>query len=89
MSPGRATAALGSSNPEDATQGELACKISFPEVARENEGKIIAELRQDIEKDDETRHLSKHLPEVMMYGDMARYGTQRIRSMLKLRVVEI
>jgi hypothetical protein len=31
---GRATAVLDSSNAEDATQ-ELACKISFPEIARE------------------------------------------------------
>lgn len=82
---GRATAVLGSTNPEDATQ-KLACKISFPEVARENEGKIIDELRQGIEKDDKTKHLSKHLPEVMLFGDMARYGTQRIRSLLELSI---
>ena len=82
---GRATAVLGSSESvlDDASYGELACKISFPEIARGNEGEIIKRLRQLIEGDSETKQLSKHLPEVLMYGDMSRYGTQRIRSMLK------
>jgi hypothetical protein len=77
---------LGSSDPEDPTQGGLACKISYPEVARENEGRNVEELRQEIEKDEETKHLSKHLPEVVMFGDTTRYGTQRIRSLLKLSI---
>ena len=80
---GRATAVLGSSH---ATEGDLACKISFPEIARENEGKMIEEIRQEIEEDVEWKHLSKHLPEVLMYGDMSRYGTQRIRSMLGMSI---
>lgn len=41
---GRATAVLGSFD------GDLACKISFPEFARENEGQIIVGLRQQIEE---------------------------------------
>jgi hypothetical protein len=49
---------------------------------------MIEELRQEIEKDDKTKHLLKHLPEVMMFGDMARYGTQRIRSLLNLSIRE-
>ena len=83
---GRATAVLGSSNPDDARHGDLACKISFPEIARENEGEIIEGLRREIEEDGETRDLSKHLPDVLMYGDMGRYGTQRIRSLLKIPI---
>lgn len=59
---------LGSSH---ATEGDLACKISFPEIARENEGKMIEEIRQEIEEDVEWKHLSKHLPKVLMYGDMS------------------
>ena len=31
-------------------------------------------------------HLSKHLPDVLIYGDMSRYGTQRIRSLLMLSI---
>src|SRR6202042_3369782 len=50
------------------------------------EGKIIEDLRQQIEKDVEWKHLSKHLPDVLMYGDMSRYGTQRIRSMLGISI---
>ena len=77
---GRATAVLGSSDVD------LACKISFPEVARENEGKTIEYLRREIEQDVEWKHLSKHLPDVLFYGDISRYGTQRIRSMLGIDI---
>ena len=80
---GRATAVLGASDPR--VQDMLACKILFPEVARENEGKIIDDLRRDIEGG-KMPHLSKHLPEVQIYGDMSRYGTQRIRNLLKLSI---
>ena len=80
---GRATAVLGASDPR--AQDKLACKISFPEAARENEGKIIDNLHRDI-KGGKMPYLSKHLPEVQIYGDMSRYGTQRIRSLLKLSI---
>jgi len=48
---GRATAVLGSSNIETPHKS-LPANFSFPEIARENEGKIIEELRQEIEKDE-------------------------------------
>ena len=59
--------------------------FSTPEVARENEGKIIDGLRRDIEGG-KMPHFSKHLPEVQIYGDMSRHDTQRIRSLLKLSI---
>jgi hypothetical protein len=83
---GRASAVVDALDPNDTTQDKLACKISFPEVARESEGRIIEQILEEINRDDKTRHLSKHLPEVLMYGDMSRYGTQRVRSMLKLSI---
>jgi hypothetical protein len=81
---GRSTAVLGSSVPGNDTYGDLACKISFPEVARQNECKIIERLRKHIESDEESKPLSKHLPVVVTYGDMTHYGTQRIRSIMRL-----
>ena len=55
-------------------------------ISRNCEGKIMEGLRRDIE-DGKMAHLSKHLPEVLMYyGDMSRYGTQRIRSLSKLSI---
>lgn len=81
---GRSTAVLGSSIPGDDTYGDLACKISFPEVARQNEGQTIERLRKHIESDEKSKPLSKHLPVVVTYGDMTHYGTQRIRSIMRL-----
>ncbi|KAF8971737.1 hypothetical protein BDZ97DRAFT_1913646 [Flammula alnicola] len=84
---GRATNVLGSCIPINPEHADLACKISFPEVVRQNEGKLIQDLRKELrEGDEQSQKMLKHLPDVLLYGDMPLYGTQRMRSMLKVPI---
>jgi hypothetical protein len=61
------------------TYDDLASKISFAEVAPQNEGNVIKLLREDIESKEESESLSKDLPVIAMNDD-----TQSICGLMEL-----
>jgi hypothetical protein len=75
---GRATAVIDAS-----IKGfgrEVVCKISNPEVQRTNEGDILREIYDKCDKYDAS--MKKHVPEMLMYGDVRGSLTKRVRSMV-------
>lgn len=77
---GRATAVLSC---ESGGQ-MLACKLSYPEVRRVNEGETLSRAREIAFKYGNDFEMTKYLPNVFFYGDIVGTGTRRIRSMLDL-----
>jgi len=75
---GRATAVIDAFIP--GLEREVVCKISNPEVQRTNEGDILREIYDQCDKHDAS--MKKHVPEMLLYGDIQGSLTNRVRSMV-------
>ena len=62
---------------------EVVCKISNPEVQRTNEGAILRKIYDKCDEHDAS--MKKHVPEMLLYGDIRGSLTNRVRSMVGIR----
>ena len=76
---GRATAVIDAFIPGLGRE-VVVCKISNPEVQRTNEGDILREIYEQCDKHDPS--MKKHVPEMLLYGDIRGSLTNRVRSMV-------
>jgi hypothetical protein len=64
---------------DNSSETQVVCKIYHPEVARENEGDVIQHIYKKVAKDPDMR---KHLPTMLLCGDIRASLTNRVRSFL-------
>jgi hypothetical protein len=63
------------------SEKQVVCKIYHPEVARKNEGEIIQHMYKEVEGGNDP-DMRKHLPTMLLYGDIRGSLTNRVRSFL-------
>ena len=66
---------------DNSSEKQVVCKIYHPEVARENEGKVIQLIYEKVEGGGD-QDMRKHLPTMLLCGDIRGSFTNRVRSFL-------
>ena len=66
---------------DDSSEQQVVCKIYHPEAARENEGKVIRHIYKQVEMGNDP-DMTKHLPTMLLCGDIRGSLTNRVRSFL-------
>jgi hypothetical protein len=77
---GRATAVIEATGRAKSAVLPMVCKLYHPEIQRRHEGAVMQTVRLIAQR--EAPDMLKHLPTVYFYGDLPRFTTNRIRSII-------
>ena len=77
---GRATVVIEATGKTPTEELRMVCKLYHPEIQRPHEGVVMQTVRS-IERN-EASDMLKHLPTLYFYGDLPKFRTNRIRSII-------